>query len=78
MDSEYHAIDDQPVIKQLLAEGVSPSEIWVVDCPYCGNQTYYDGGQSCRCFWCKRRIPDAYLEEVYTLEDYWTMPIPEI
>jgi ribosomal protein S27E len=55
---------------ELLKERDGPDDIMLIDCPFCGNQSYYDQGFTCSCEHCGREIAQ-FSDDAYTLGDYW-------
>lgn len=50
--------------------GKDSDDIFLIDCPFCGNQSYYDQGFTCGCEHCGKEIA-TFSDDSYTLADYW-------
>ena len=59
---------------RVLNEKRPAREIMLIDCRWCGNQSYYDGGFTCGCEHCGKRI-DQQSEDAYNLEDSWEIQV---
>lgn len=55
----------------LLEQGLSAEDILVIDCPHCGQPSYYDGGVTDFCSCCGAYNLADLSSEAYTLTDYW-------
>lgn len=63
--------DQDPMVIDAIAEAHrDSSDIWLVDCPWCGFVSYWNEGSHATCRNCNRDIT-AQTAEAYTLADYW-------
>lgn len=70
-DVEYiHPKDytTDPQVQALLEQGINSGEILLVQCPFCGQQTFYSGGFTSLCSWCGEDVASV-SEESYLLEN---------
>ena len=70
--------DADPMVQEAIADAHRPSsDIWLVDCPWCGWISYWNEGSHATCRNCERDITSA-CAEAYTLADYWDYaPYPD-
>jgi hypothetical protein len=59
---------DDEQIKELMKDGVPCGDILVIDCPFCGSQSYYSGGFTSGCSFCGKEIA-GHSDEAYTVTD---------
>lgn len=65
--------ESEVAVRQIGVLDRTPYDIMLIDCPFCGNQSYYDQGFTCGCEHCGRDIAQ-FSDEAYTLDDYWSVP----
>ena len=61
---------ESEIAKRQINSKRMADDIWLIDCPFCGNQSYYDQGFTCGCEHCGNDIA-KFSDEAYTLSDYW-------
>ena len=63
--------DEDPMVIAAIAEAHRPStDIWIVECPWCGWYSYWNEGSHASCRNCGRDTT-AQTAEAITLADYW-------
>ena len=70
-----------PMVKEALADGRTPDDIYVIYCPRCGKQSYYNQGSHFNCRHCGTSfevvgegesmpgVPTVQADEAITLAD---------
>lgn len=81
---------DDPNVKAALKSGRPPSDIMLIDCPECGEASYYNQGshftcRACDCGWAvisdDEDPPDrAYImvDEAYSLDEWDSFEPPDV
>lgn len=73
-------IDEDETVVAALREGRHADDIYLMDCPYCGEVSYWNQGSHFTCRACGSH-KGTNTEETYTLADYWetaTYPCDEV
>ena len=69
-DKEFQRPEDDPMTIAAIREGRHAWDIFIIECPACFTNSYYNQGSHASCYNCGEDLSDK-TDDAITLEDYW-------